>query len=194
MKSFSLFLILVMTLAFAVAANAEGTAFGIKAGVNFANIAGDDTGDLNSLTGFVGGGFVDIPMSPTLSIQPEVFYSQKGAKYEEMGTDVSIKLDYIDIPVLLKFTMAGESARPFFLFGPSIGFSASSKVSAGDVSMDLEGVASTDFGLVFGIGVNFQKFLIEGRYGLGLSDINDDETITQSNNNTAFQLMLGYGF
>jgi len=194
MKTFSIFLILILTLAFAVAANAEGTAFGIKAGVNFASIAGDDTDDLNSLTGFVGGGFVDIPMSPTLSIQPEVFYSQKGAKYEELGTDVSIKLDYIDIPVLLKFTMAGESARPYFLFGPSIGFSASSKVSANGQSMDLDGVASTDFGLVFGIGVNFQKFLIEGRYGLGLSDINDDETVTQSNNNTAFQLMLGYGF
>lgn len=194
MKAFSLFLILVMTLAFAVAANAEGTTFGIKAGVNFANIAGDDTGDLNSLTGFVGGGFAAIPMSPTLSIQPEVFYSQKGAKYEELGTDVSLKLDYIDIPVLLKFTMAGEGTKPFFLFGPSIGFSVSSKVSAGDVSMDLDGVASTDFGLVFGIGVNFQKFLIEGRYGLGLSDINDDETVTETNNNTAFQLMLGYSF
>lgn len=194
MKTFSIFLILVLTLAFAVAANAEGTAFGIKAGVNFANIAGDDTDDLNSLTGFVGGGFVDIPMSPTLSIQPEVFYSQKGAKYEELGTDVSIKLDYVDIPVLLKFTMTGEGARPYFLFGPSLAFSVSSKVSADGESMDLDNVASTDFGLVFGIGVNFQKFLIEGRYGLGLSDINDDETVTESNNNTAFQLMLGYGF
>ena len=194
MKTFSIFLILVMTLAFAVAANAEGTAFGIKAGVNFANIAGDDVDDLNSLTGFVGGGFVDIPMSPTFSIQPEVFYSQKGAKYEEMGTDVSIKLDYVDIPVLLKFTMAGESARPFFLFGPSVGFSVSSKLSVNDESFDLDGVASTDFGLVFGIGVNFQKFLIEGRYALGLSNVNDDEAVSGSNNNTAFQLMLGYGF
>ena len=35
---------------------------------------------------------------------------------------------------------------------------------------------------------------IEGRYGLGLSNISDDETVTESINNAAFQLMLGYGF
>ena len=41
MKTLSIFLIL--TLAFAVAANADGATFGIKAGVNFANMSGDDT-------------------------------------------------------------------------------------------------------------------------------------------------------
>jgi hypothetical protein len=194
MKKFSIFLILILAMAFAVTANAQGTVFGIKAGVNFANISGDDTDGLSSLTGFVGGGFVDIPMSPTISIQPEVFYSQKGAKIDDLGTDVSIKLDYIDIPVLFKYTMAGESARPFFLFGPSIGFSASSKLSADGVSEDLDNVASTDFGLVFGIGVNFQKFLIEGRYALGLSNILDIEDDPDSLNNAAFQLMLGDSF
>jgi hypothetical protein len=194
MKTFSIFLILIMTLAFAVAANAEGSGFGLKAGVNFANISGDDTDELNSLTGFVGGLFMDIPMSPTISIQPEIFYSQKGAKFTELNTDVSIKLDYVDIPVLFKYTMAGESARPYFLFGPSIGFSINSELSADGQSEDLDNVASTDFGLVFGIGVNFQKFLIEGRYGLGLSNILDEDSGSDSLNNTAFQLMLGYSF
>ncbi|MCK9996530.1 MAG: PorT family protein [Candidatus Krumholzibacteria bacterium] len=196
MKTLSIFLILVLTLAFAVAANAEGTVFGIKAGVNFANISGDDTDDLNSLTGFAGGGFVDIAMSPTISIQPEIFYSQKGAKFNEEGTEISVKLDYIDVPVLFKYTMAGENARPYFLFGPSIGFSINSELSADDQSVELDNVASTDFGLVFGFGVNFQKFLIEGRYGLGLSDIIDENTPEDdgSINNTTFQIMAGYSF
>ena len=192
MKTLSIFLIL--TLAFAVAANADGATFGIKAGVNFANMSGDDTDGLNSLTAFVGGGFVEFPMSPAISIQPEVLYSQKGAKFDNPGTDVSFKFDYVDIPVLFKYTMPGESARPYFLFGPSVGFNINSERSADGQSEDLDTVASTDFGLVFGIGANFQKFLIEGRYDLGLSNINDDDTDPRIRNNTVFQLMLGYGF
>ena len=194
MKTLSIFLILIMTLAFAGAANAQGAAFGLKAGVNFANIAGDDTDDLSSRTGFIGGGFVEFPMSPAISIQPEVFYSQKGAKFTELNTDVSIKLDYIDIPVLFKYTLAGESTRPYFLLGPSVGFSINSELSADGESADLDNVASTDFGLVFGFGVKFQKFLFEGRYALGMSNIIDDDTDTDSINNTAFQLLLGSSF
>ncbi len=196
MKTFSIFLILILTLAFAVAANAEETAFGIKAGVSFASIVGDDTDDLKSLTGFMGGGFVAFPLSPTISIQPEVFYAQKGAKYDDGGTDGSIKLDYIDIPVLFKYTMAGESARPYFLFGPAVGFRVSSKLSEGDESVDIdEFISSTNFGLVFGLGVNFQKFLLEVRYDVGLSNIWDFENIDSiTNKNSVFGIMVGYNF
>lgn len=194
MKTLSIFLILILTLVFAVTATAQETAFGLKAGVNLANISGDDTDDLDSLTGFMGGGFVDIPMSPTFSIQPEIYYAQKGAKFNDTGTDVSIKLDYVDVPLLLKYTMAGESARPYFLFGPSIGFSINSELSADGQSADLDNVASTDFGLVFGLGVNFQKFLLEVRYGLGLSNIIDDDTDPDSLNNTGIGILAGYTF
>ena len=192
MKTCSIFLIL--TLAFTLNANAQGTAYGIKGGVSLASFSGDDTDELDTRTGFMIGGFVTFPMGSAISIQPEVFYAQKGTKFDDLGSDVTFKLDYIDIPVLFKYTLAGENATPYFLFGPYIGFNITSERSANGQSVDLDNVASTDFGLVFGIGVNFQKFLLEVRYDMGLSNIIDDDTDPDSLNNTAFHLMLGYSF
>jgi hypothetical protein len=55
-----------------------------------------------------------------------------------------------------------------------------------------------DFGLVFGAGVAFPlgsvQLIIDGRYDLGLSDINDYEGDTESIKNKAWQFMAGVGF
>ena len=187
MKTFSIALILI--LAFAVTANAEVTTYGIKGGLAMAKMTGDDTDDLKTKTGFMIGGFAAIPLSPSLSIQPEAYYVQKGAKFDDAGTDVKIKFDYLDIPVLLKYTVAGESATPYFLFGPSLGFNMSAKVDDVDIK---DNVSSTDFGLVFGLGVNIQKFLLEVRYNLGLTDI--DEYPDSNVKNSVIGILAGYTF
>ncbi len=192
MKAFPILLILI--LAFAVTANAGTTTFGLKGGLTLANISGDDTDDLDSRTGFMIGGFMAIPVSPAISFQPEVFYAQKGAKFDLGGTDVTIKLDYIDIPILFKYTIAGESATPYFLFGPSIGINVTSEFSSDDASVDIgDFITSTDFGLVFGVGVNIQKFLMEVRYDLGLSNIWDIDG-APSNTNSVIGLLVGVNF
>ena len=78
MRTLSIALILVM--AFAVAAQAATPTYGLKAGVTFASLSGDDVEGLDSKTGFMIGGFADIPVSPTFSIQPEALYVQKGCQ------------------------------------------------------------------------------------------------------------------
>ncbi len=194
MKAFSILLILI--LAFAVTANAQVTTFGIKGGLTLASISGDDTDDLDSSMGFMVGGFAAIPLSPAISIMPEVYYAQKGAKFDAEGTDVDVNLDYIDIPILLKYSIVGDGATPYFLFGPSIGFNTTAEIAAEDESEDLgDFVSSTDIGLVFGVGVDIQKFLIEVRYDLGLSNIWDvDDADSISNNNAVFGFLVGYTF
>lgn len=193
MKRFNLALILILAVSLAAGAQAE-TDFGIKAGVSISNIKGDNTDGLDSKTGFMVGGFASIPISAPAAIQPEVFYVQKGAKFGLGGADASFKLDYIEIPVLFKYTVDGESARPFFLLGPSLGFKMSAKTEVEGTSEDVEDVASTDFGLVFGLGMNMQQFLIEFRYTLGLSNINDLEGDPDSLKNSAFGILAGITF
>ena len=52
-----------------------------------------------------------------------------------------------------------------------------------------------DFGLNFGLGYNITESLSAGvRYNLGLSDINDIEGYTGKNQNSVFQVSLGYKF
>ena len=198
MRATATVLILVLTAVLAAGAQAQ-TTYGLKGGLALTNLTGDNTDGLNSKTGFMIGGFAAIPIGESMAIQPEVFYVEKGTKFDEVlenGSEVEakLKLNYIDIPVLFKYTMAGESARPYFLAGPSIGFKTSAKIKVQDESADFDYVKSTDFGLVFGLGVNFQKFLIEGRYGLGLSNINDFPDDPDSIKNSAWNFLVGYTF
>lgn len=186
MKKF-LFILSIAVLFFTVNTSAQ-IQFGLKAGVNISNLNGSDAGDLDSRTGFLGGGFVTFDFGGMFSLQPEAFYSMKGAK----GTDVldgqsvtaTLKLDYIEIPVLIKLNipLAGASpVRPSIFAGPAFDIKVASKVeveSGGQsASADLENVSSTDFGLVFGGALGFDvsghELGLDVRYTLGFTTIDD---------------------
>jgi hypothetical protein len=60
------------------------------------------------------------------AIQPEVYYSMQGAKYEEEEDDVQVKVifkyDYIQVPVLAKVNIPIESSiKPNVFLGPALG-------------------------------------------------------------------------
>jgi hypothetical protein len=147
--------------------------FGLRAGLNFANFNDLDGEKPDSRTGLMVGGYLNfkVPMSP-ISIQPEVLYSQKGA--EEAGT--TIELDYLEIPVLAKFSFAPGPATPHVYFGPYVGFVLKSEVSSGGASADIDNT-QTDFGGIVGAGLDLNLGVTElnagVRYGFGLTDAFD---------------------
>lgn len=160
---------------------------GVKAGLNVAKLGGDDISDADSRTGIAAGLFGEIGINKMFAIQPEVYYSMQGAKSKEdiEGTtvDVTMKLDYIQIPVLFKFIIPveGSSVKPNIFAGPALGIKSSSKVKAevegSSFEDDIEDIKSTDFNLVFGGGINVGagKMTVgfDVRYLLGLSSIDD---------------------
>jgi hypothetical protein len=166
-------------------ATAQGVSGGITGGVNFATLSFDpnqDEFDFGTRTGMVLGGFVTFPLGQHAAIQPEGLFSQKGASGEELGVKATIKLDYIEVPVLFVYSSAPPGGSGFQLFGgPSAAFKVNSKATATfegesvDQEFDEE-IKDFDFGVVFGAGVSFGKFSVNGRYNLGLTDINNDET------------------
>lgn len=135
----------------------------------------------------------------------------KSKSTETFGTttysyDNTLKLDYLNIPVIAKYFVAEKFSLQA---GPQIGFLLSGKgdyketVTTGGVttsnssSQNLkENVKSTDFGFNFGIGYEFTKELaVDLRYYVGLSDINkhlEGDTSKIKNNN--FSLTLDYKF
>ena len=154
--------------------------FGLRAGLNVSTFAGDDADGSEAKLGFVGGGYMNYAFSPTLSIQPEVLYSQKGAEATEEGTTISFRVGYIDVPLLLKYTIpTGTNLMPSLFAGPQVGFKLSESVSGGGISVDTDFFKSTDFGVTFGgdIGARLagrtQQFGVGLRYTLGLTSIAD---------------------
>src|SRR5690606_29952367 len=113
MKNLFLTAIVVFMSATTIYAQSDDTTtqFGVKAGVNLANIQGDDVGELDSRTSFHLGLFLEIPISERFSFQPEVLYSGQGFTAVSRDQDnifdvddnVEYQLSYIQVPLMAKF-------------------------------------------------------------------------------------------
>jgi opacity protein-like surface antigen len=142
--------------------------FGAKGGLNLANLSGD-VEDNKMKIGFNLGGLVNIPVSGNLSVQPELLYSGEGAKFDDGTTSANFNLNFINIPVMLKYSAEGGF---YGEAGPQLGILASAKSDGTDVK---EFLNSTNFGLGFGLGYNMSSGLGFGaRYSLGLSNMLKD--------------------
>jgi len=173
---------------------------GPKAGLNIASIGGDDADQilegqsLDSKTGFSGGLFFMYQFSNMFAIQPEAYYTMKGATYSESGADLTISLDYIEVPLLFKLLIPieGSNIKPSIFAGPSIGFNmtAKSKVEFEGESEEndfKDETASTEFSLAFGGGLGFMvgknELGVDVRYILGLSTFDDSSDPWDLKNN-----------
>jgi hypothetical protein len=183
---------------------------GLKAGLNIASIGGDDADQilegqsLDSKTGFAGGLFFTYQFSNMFAIQPEAYYTMKGATYSEGGADLTISLDYIEVPILVKFIIPiqGSNIKPSIFAGPAIGFNmtAKSKVEFEGESQEndfKDETKSTEFSLAFGGGIGFPvgngELGVDIRYILGMSTFDDSSDPWDLKNNV-INFNLYYGF
>ena len=173
------------------------SAFGLKGGLNLANLSGDIENN-KSLIAFGGGVFSKITPSPTICIQPEVLFMQMGTE-EDVDNGEKIKLNYIEIPVLIKYVFPTEgSFEPNIFAGPAVSFLMSADYGDEDIK---DYITSVDFGLAFGAGADIAigdgggKVTFDGRYTLGLTNINDDVDSDEfSIKNGVITFMVGYAF
>jgi len=187
--------------------------FGLKAGLNISSISDDGYEDSKSKAGFYGGLFMNAPLSEMFSIQPEVLYSQMGAKTVDTYTSTlgnasstvrnsaSLNLDYITVPVMFQF-----KATPAFYLeaGPEFGFLVGAKAKGdtqtsttigGSTSTTSESYSSREMkdnfsgfnmGAALGLGFNFTENLgINARYVAGFTDINKKNN--NENGNTSLE-------
>ncbi len=178
---------------------------GFKGGMNLANFHGDDVEDTKSKLGFCGGGFVTFSLSKVVVIQPELLYSQKGAKWEieflNETWKVTDKFNYLEIPIFIKMIMPvqGKVAPTLFL-GPYFGITITNpreeiEVNGMTIEDEIEEVKDTDFGAVLGVGIDFDlgkgKIALDARYSLGLTTLSEADLHVKNN---VFSFLLGYSF
>lgn len=210
MKKFCALSLMVLSAIF-LAPQAEAAIFGVKAGLNFANMnikpVEPDMPDFKNLTGPAGGIFFSFGIGP-LSIQPEVLYSRRGMMYEdsfELETyKMELFLDYIEVPLLVKFSFIPVGPiKPVIFAGPSFGYLVKAKgkytESGTSVTEDLKDeFKSTETAAVFGVGVDFKlpviKLTVDARYHLGISNIAEETYWEGTAKNKGFSVMVGVGF
>jgi len=182
---------------------------GLKIGMNSANLHGEaikklkeEVGqELQSKWGLCAGGFIRFNIGKIFAIQPEFLYTMKGAKFEETILDETMKytmnLSYLEVPVLVKFMIPTPGGvKPNLYAGPALAIKLSSKTKlkyAGQTEEeDIENMKDTDFGLIIGAGVDFGKLMVDLRYVLGLTAI-EEEAVFETKNGV-ISLIVGYSF
>jgi hypothetical protein len=140
------------------------------------------------------GGYGTWTVNEAFAVQPEIYYSQKGASED----DVYLNLSYLDIPVLAKWTpaMAGE-VKPNLYGGVSLGILLSAEFENDGDTLDIkDDTAGMDLGLVFGVGadmvVSGQKLNGDIRYNMGLSKLYEEGDGKVYN--SVISILVGYGF
>ena len=188
---------------------------GVKAGMAIQELDGDDvTDNVGSRTGFVGGGYFQADFSKSLGVRVEGLYFMKGASADSAGIEATVKLDYIEFPVLLVANIpVSETARLSVFGGPTFGFNSKAEVEASAFglsgTLDIgDAVKSFEFGLTFGAGLSFDVGSVilglDGRYGFSMSTIADEDFVDQSGatnvgtdadvKNQGFAFMASLGF
>jgi hypothetical protein len=178
----SAFLLLLIKGAFA-----QHVEYGIKGGVNFANLK-DDAADnsADSKTGFHVGGLAHIHLTRAFAIQPEIVYSTQGAEY----STGKLKLNYINVPVLAQY-MFGNGFR--IQTGPQLGILTTSEFKSGHTETDVDNYRKVDFGWTLGASYLTDMGIgIDGRYNFGLTDVTKSNTTDYQNR--VWQVGLFYQF
>jgi hypothetical protein len=204
----------IVTIAFAIFAGRldaqEGRfSLGALAGADVADQAGEDAFAPHDRIGFIGGATSVFRLSGRWSVQLDALYVQKGGR-ENNDSDPSdpenvFHVDYLEIPLLLKFSFSESGTRPAIYVGPSLDFELSCSY---DVYPDGESrpaecadtglqTKPVDFGITFGLDVEVPLgsgwLVVDGRGVVALDSLDDSEA-SLDYRNRILALMVGYRF
>ena len=154
-----------------------------KAGINLSNLAGDISN--NSIRiGFAAGAEAMYQVSPLIGISTGLLYSMQGC---EGNNNVTLKYDFLNIPVLANFYVAPNFALKIGL-QPAIVASAKYKADKNEADVK-DNMQSITFDVPIGASYEISNFVIDARYNLGLAKTN---TSDGSIRNSVIQLTVGY--
>lgn len=222
MKKQYLLLLSIVISTLAIAQTKPAT-YGIRAGITSSGMRGDAVSNLNNLidyangmvtttnhTGFFAGPYISIPIGDVMSVEPALYYSQKGYELKGalnikgvdlLGANAKAILNsqYIDVPVVLKANLKG-----FQIFaGPQISYltKADFKATAGVLGFNLlnSKMDATnqfnrwDAGVTAGIGYQLPKGVnIMASYDYGLSKVDANKSLNSYNHSVKVGIGMSF--
>jgi len=202
-KKFLSMVVLMSTSLCTFAQNGVGDwSFMPKAGLNLATMTNDDDAKIRpALT--IGGEFGYVA-SPKVALSFGAMYSQQGCKAKFQGIDGTIKMDYINVPIIAACRVTNNLSvkvglQPGFLINDKVKVSANGasaevglKESYEAAGMDVT-INKFDFSIPIGISYDFNNVQLDFRYNAGLTNAlsipGGDGT-----KNSVFQFTIGYKF
>jgi len=167
--------------------------FGIAGGANSSTIAGGDIGEPSRRTSPIAGLLLVAPVSDMIAIEPEVLFTSKGANFKEPSGDGSLKISYVEIPLLLRVeAIRPGGMRPFVFAGPALAIKAScdltsveggvdTSISCDELFSGASNFKSVDYSVLVGAGLAFdlggKMFSVGARYDHSLGEVLENSKI-----------------
>lgn len=184
-------------------ASANGPRAGIKGGLNVSNFITDEPTDRHTLVGFHAGVFGQLFVNEGFAIQPEINYSTKGneitSDFGVIDHETKFNLHYIDVPVLAVFKLGDVveiHAGPYWAY--LVGANIDTDGDLGDdfTELNRDSFENWDYGLVGGIGFNFNNVQLGARYNYGLNNIAESagakQLLGSKSKNSVGQIYLAF--
>lgn len=162
-----------------------------KVGLNIASLTKVD--DSDPRFGLVAGAEFMYQASDMLGVSFGALYSMQGCKATENKVDCTLKLDYINVPVLANVYVAPGFAVKLGL-QPAFCINNKIKGKSGGSSVEIDGDKLSfdentfDLSMPIGLSYEFSNFVIEGRYNFGLTKAYK----VVDSKNSVFQFTVGY--
>jgi len=159
--------------------------FGFKGGINFSNLYTEDDASSKMRTGFNVGIFTKLPITNYIAIQPEIYYTTKGAEITYNNAFVTgtagFHLNYIEVPLMI----VGNITKYFNVHaGPYAAFLINGKVK-NESNVDLfnfeDNLNKDDYntfeaGVAIGAGIDLKAVSLGVRYNHGLTNVGKERT------------------
>lgn len=181
-----------------LSANAQEMFIKPMVGGTLATLTGDTEGAKMKL-GLVGGAEFGYNINEMFAVTAGALVSMQGAKFDDNAyeKDVTTTLTYLNVPVLANVYVAPGLA---IKAGVQPGFLLSRKTKGDELSSagtwvshehtSTDGMKKVDFSIPIGISYEISDFVIDARYNLGLTNINDTDKFKSKNG--VIMLTVGY--
>lgn len=164
---------------------------GLRGGLNVANTRNTESGETGSKPGLHIGLLAHTHITPAISLQPELYYSNQGGK----SGNINLNLNYLNVPVLVQYNFDNGFRLQT---GPQLGLLVDVTDKTDGTNNNIisaDDFKSTDVSWSFGAGyLTYSGIGFDARYNLGLSKINDDQSRVGKTTNRVFQLGFFYLF
>jgi hypothetical protein len=187
----------------------SGISVGVKGGLNIADVSSRQFGfgGVGTRNAWLGGAFITFMGDANVGVQPELLYTRKGFAALVPDGTAAVELDYVEIPVLVRFRVGpeGRRVRPAVFGGLFLaleaGCSLSGQLAGLEGSSDCEalvaGRGEMDGGFVVGAGVDIGLrdrlfLLLDARYSHGILNIDWQEE-SDKVSSRVWSFMVGAG-
>ena len=181
-----------------VSVNAQQMFIKPMVGGTLATLTGDTEGNKMKL-GLVAGAEFGYNINDMFAVTAGALVSLQGSKFDDNSyqKDVTTNLTYLNVPILANVYIAPGLA---IKAGVQPGFLLSRKTKLDELigsgtwtsveHTSTDGLKKVDFSIPLGLSYEISDFVIDARYNLGLTNIND--TDSYKSKNSVIMLTLGY--